>query len=149
MDTRAGFVVLLCLIGFTCVEMTVFKACPSSSGKVVSVDIVPCNTVPCQLHKGESYTVNVTLSSDVDSNGCTAVVHGVIAGIPVPFSIPNSDGCKSGIECPVQKGRNYNYVATLPVKTDYPSISLTVKWELTDDSKEDLFCIMFPVEIVS
>lgn len=35
----------------------------SPSGKVISVDIIPCSTDPCQLHKGQSYTVNVTFTS--------------------------------------------------------------------------------------
>lgn len=35
----------------------------SSSGKVAAVDIVPCPTQPCQLRKGQSYSVNVTFSS--------------------------------------------------------------------------------------
>lgn len=128
-----------------------------------------------------------------DSQTSKAVVHGVIAGIPVPFPIPNDDGCKSGIQCPIQKQKTYSYVNQLPVKADYPSVSLTisisvkplalhlvraavtwsgsplhiidwiffcsfffffklklvVQWELTDDSSKDLFCIEFPVQIVS
>ena len=35
----------------------------SSTGKVATVDITPCATQPCQLHKGQSYSVNVTFNS--------------------------------------------------------------------------------------
>lgn len=35
----------------------------SVDGHVVEVDIQPCSQQPCQLHKGQSYTVNVTFSS--------------------------------------------------------------------------------------
>lgn len=51
------------------------------------------------------------------------MVHGVIAGVPIPFAIPIVDGCKSGIECPIQNGQTYHYVATLPVKDEYPAVS--------------------------
>lgn len=61
--------------------------------------------------------------SVVDTPKSTAVVHGIIAAIPVPFPIPVEDGCKSGIQCPIQKQQMYHYVATLPVKSEYPAVS--------------------------
>jgi len=54
------------------------------------------------------------------------VVHGIVMGIPVPFPIPESDGCKSGIRCPIEKDKTYNYVNKLPVKNEYPSVSKIV-----------------------
>ncbi|XP_070698382.1 NPC intracellular cholesterol transporter 2-like [Pempheris klunzingeri] len=149
MDVRTGFVVLLCLMGFTCAEPVKYIDCGSSTGKVSMVDVKPCSSQPCQLRKGESYSVNVTFNSAVESQTSTAVVHGVIAGVPVPFPIPKEDGCKSGIQCPIQPQQKYHYLNTLPVKSEYPAIKLVVKWELRDDDKNDLFCIKFPVQIVS
>ncbi|KAF3701265.1 Epididymal secretory protein E1 16.5 kDa secretory protein [Channa argus] len=149
MDVRTGFTVLFCIIGFTCARKVQFKDCGSTTGKVDSVDIDPCDSTPCQLHKGKSYTVNVTFSSSVDSKTSTAVVHGIIAGVPVPFPVPIEDGCKSGIQCPIQKQITYHYATELPVKSEYPSIKVVVKWELRDDDKHDLFCILFPVEVVN
>ncbi|XP_047467965.1 NPC intracellular cholesterol transporter 2-like [Mugil cephalus] len=146
MDSRAGLVVLLCLIGFTCAEVK-FIDCGSATGKVATVDVKPCPTQPCQLHRGQDYSVNVTFMSNVESKTSTAVVHGIIAGAPIPFAIPNPDGCKSGIQCPMKK-QMYNYVATLAVKSEYPAIKLVVKWELRDDTNSDLFCVEFPIQIV-
>ncbi|XP_017267149.1 NPC intracellular cholesterol transporter 2 [Kryptolebias marmoratus] len=148
MDSRLGVVVLLCLMGLSCADPVKFIDCGSVSAKVLEVNIVPCPSQPCQLHKGNSSTVNVTFTSGVDSPKSTAVVHGIIAGAAIPFPIPVQDGCKSGIQCPIQKQQMYHYVTTLPVKTEYPSISLTVKWELKDDNTNDLFCIEFPVKII-
>uniref|UniRef100_A0A3B4YV87 NPC intracellular cholesterol transporter 2 n=1 Tax=Seriola lalandi dorsalis TaxID=1841481 RepID=A0A3B4YV87_SERLL len=149
MDVRTGFIVSLCLIGFTCAAPVKYKDCGSTSGKVAVVDVSPCNTQPCQLHKGQSYSVNVTFNSGVESQTSKAVVHGIIAGVPVPFPIPIEDGCKSGIQCPIKKQQSYHYLNSLPVKSEYPAIKLVVEWELRDDNKQDLFCIRFPVQIVS
>lgn len=149
MDVRAGIIVLFCLMGFTCAEPVKFLDCGSTTGKVVTVDIAPCPNQPCELHKGVSYGVNVTFNSDVLSQTSTALVHGIVAGVPIPFPIPIEDGCKSGIVCPIQQQHKYNYVNLLPVKTQYPSIKLVVEWELRDDNHKDLFCIRFPVKIVS
>jgi len=149
MDVRTGLITLLCLIGFTCADPVKYLDCGSSSGKVTIVDIAPCSTQPCQLHKGQSYSVNVTFNSAVESQTSKAVVHGIIAGVPVPFPIPIEDGCKSGIHCPIEKQLVYHYVNALPVKSEYPAIKLVVKWELRDDNNQDLFCIKFPVQIVN
>ncbi|XP_053191377.1 NPC intracellular cholesterol transporter 2-like [Scomber japonicus] len=149
MDVRIGLIALFCLMGFTCADPVKYVDCGSISGKVAMVDISPCSSQPCQLHKGESYGVNVTFSSAVDSQTSKATVHGVIAGVPVPYPIPNDDGCKSGIQCPIKKQPNYHYVNSLPVKSEYPAIKLVVKWELKDDNANDLFCIKFPVQIVN
>ncbi|XP_029349640.1 NPC intracellular cholesterol transporter 2 [Echeneis naucrates] len=149
MDVRTGFIVSLCLMGLTCAEPVKYLDCGSKSGKVATVDITPCASQPCQLHKGQSYSVNVTFNSAVESQTSKALVHGIIAGVPVPFPIPMEDGCKSGIQCPIQKQQSYHYLNSLPVKTEYPAIKLVVEWELRDDDKQDLFCIRFPVQIVS
>ncbi|XP_022048947.1 NPC intracellular cholesterol transporter 2 [Acanthochromis polyacanthus] len=148
MDARTGLIVLLCLMGFTWAVPVKYADCGSAAGTVTIVDINPCPSQPCQLHKGQSYSVNVTFNSGVESQSSTAVVHGIIGGLPIPFAIPNADGCKSGIQCPIQKQQIYHYETELPVKSDYPSIKVVVQWELRDDNKKDLFCIRFPVQIV-
>lgn len=51
------------------------------------------------------------------------MVHGILLGVPIPFPIPEADGCKSGINCPIQKGKTYSYLNKLPVKNEYPSVS--------------------------
>lgn len=50
-------------------------------------------------------------------------MHGIVLGVPVPFPIPEADGCKSGINCPIQKDKTYSYLNKLPVKNEYPSVS--------------------------
>lgn len=109
----------------------------------------PCPTDPCQLHKGQSYSVNITFTSGTQSQNSTALVHGILEGIRVPFPIPEPDGCKSGINCPIQKDKVYSYLNKLPVKNEYPSIKLVVEWKLEDDKKNNLFCWEIPVQITS
>lgn len=59
---------------------------------------------------------------DVESQTSKALVHGIIAGVAIPFPIPIEDGCKSGIECPIKK-QAYHYLNSLPVKSEYPAVS--------------------------
>ncbi|XP_036769093.2 NPC intracellular cholesterol transporter 2 isoform X1 [Manis pentadactyla] len=138
---------LLALRAFSLAEPVSFKDCGSGVGVIKEVNVNPCPTQPCHLHKGQSYTVNVTFTSNTQSQSSKAVVHGIVLGVPVPFPIPEPDGCKSGINCPMEKDKTYSYMNKLPVKSEYPSIRLVVKWELLDDRKQNFFCWEIPVEI--
>ncbi|XP_057284564.1 NPC intracellular cholesterol transporter 2 isoform X2 [Pezoporus wallicus] len=86
---------------------------------------------------------------EIESQGSKARVYGEMLHVDIPFPIPEPDGCKSGIQCPIQKGRSYSYLNKLPVKSEYPSIKLIVKWELVDDQDQMLFCWKIPVQITS
>ncbi|PNJ27753.1 NPC2 isoform 1, partial [Pongo abelii] len=121
----------------------------SVDGVIKEVNVSPCPTQPCQLSKGQSYSVNVTFTSNIQSKSSKAVVHGILMGVPIPFPIPEPDGCKSGINCPIQKDKTYSYLNKLPVKSEYPSIKLVVEWQLQDDKNQSLFCWEIPVQIVS
>ncbi|XP_075923863.1 NPC intracellular cholesterol transporter 2-like [Petromyzon marinus] len=104
-------------------------------------------------------------AAGVVSNTATAVVHSIVAGFPVRFSIPQSDGCKSGLRLPARRGPRLQLRRQgAPVKSSYPNVSswtcidrlvfgeaqikLVVKWQLKDDNGKDLFCFKFPVKIV-
>ncbi|KAM7155883.1 NPC intracellular cholesterol transporter 2 isoform 1-T2 [Molossus nigricans] len=138
---------LLALSASALAQEVHFKDCGTSFGALKSVKVTPCVVQPCHLQKGRCYSVNATFTSISDSKGSKAVVHGIVMGVPVAFAIPEPDGCKSGVKCPIEKGQTYNYVAKLPVQKSYPSIQLVVKWELRDDNDQGLFCWELPVQI--
>nr|XP_004649468.1 NPC intracellular cholesterol transporter 2 [Jaculus jaculus] len=128
-------------------EPVQFKDCGSAVGVVKEVNVSPCPSQPCELHKGQSYSVNVTFTSNTESHSSTAEVYGILMGAEIPFHIPESDGCKSGISCPIQKDRIYSYLNKLPVKSIYPSIKLLVEWKLLDDQRKIIFCWRIPLQI--
>lgn len=138
---------VLALSASALAEPVSFKDCGTGLGVIKELNVSPCPTQPCKLHKGQSYSVNVTFTSNVPSQSSTAMVYGIVMGVPVPFRIPEADGCKSGINCPIQKDKTYSYLNKLPVKSEYPCIKLVVKWELLDDKEQCLFCWKIPVQI--
>ncbi|KAL5008051.1 hypothetical protein ScPMuIL_013632 [Solemya velum] len=139
--------VMLCLGG------TPWKACEgSSTGKVSNVIVSGCSGQKCILKKGTTVDVEMDFAYNdaAPATKTTAVVHGIIAGLPVPFSIPHPDGCTgSGLTCPLKQGQQYKYKSQIPVKSDYPSIRVVVKWELQDENSKDIFCVTIPAEIKS
>uniref|UniRef100_A0A8D0C9C1 NPC intracellular cholesterol transporter 2 n=1 Tax=Salvator merianae TaxID=96440 RepID=A0A8D0C9C1_SALMN len=140
---------LLAVSSAVLAEPLKFVDCGSKDGSILEVNVTPCPTQPCLLHKGESYSVNVTFSSKIDSQGSKAKVYGEMLHVDIPFPLDQPDGCKSGINCPIQKDHSYSYLNKLPVKSEYPSIKLAVMWELLDDQGGVLFCWKIPVEITS
>ncbi|KAM9290190.1 NPC intracellular cholesterol transporter 2 isoform 1-T1 [Cariama cristata] len=117
--------VLFLALGATALaEPLRFVDCGSKDGSIQEVNVSPCPTQPCLLHKGTAYSINVTFASKTESQGSKARVYGEMLHVDVPFPIPEPDGCKSGIQCPIQKGHSYSYLNKLPVKSEYPSFSL-------------------------
>ncbi|XP_063295655.1 NPC intracellular cholesterol transporter 2 [Pelobates fuscus] len=144
---KLAWLLAVCLLPTVLAEPLVFKDCGCTEGTIITVDVSPCQMQPCHLVKGQTYTVNATFTSKEDSDSCTAVVHGILGIVPVPFPIPQPDGCKSGISCPIKSGQTYSYVTKMPISTKYPSLEVVVQWQLKDSSGKDLFCWAIPVKI--
>lgn len=89
------------------------------------------------------------LFKEVDTAKVVNHVYGIVAKIPVPFPLPNDNGCSLGINCPVKNGDSVKESVTLPVLQEYPKISLFVKWQVMDDNNKQMICFLFPVSIKS
>ncbi|CAL1285799.1 unnamed protein product [Larinioides sclopetarius] len=131
------------------VSGTKFTDCGSQTGQVASVQVSDCpdSADKCILKKGTTKSITINFTSKGASNSAKAVVHGVIAGVPLPFSLKNPDGCKSGIACPVKNGESYTYTNQLPIRRSYPALGVTVRWEIQDDNGGDIVCVEIPCEI--
>ncbi|XP_071785631.1 NPC intracellular cholesterol transporter 2-like [Asterias amurensis] len=115
------------------------------------VDLSPCDAFPCQLKKGTNTTITVdfTLNKSEMAKTATTVVHGILKGLPVPFSTDYTDACKTaGLKCPLMQSSENVYTAKLYIQKVYPDINVYVKWELQDQDGKDLFCFEIPVTIV-
>jgi len=127
-----------------------YRDCGSQVGAVSAVSVDPCTSQPCVLPKGKNYTIGVTFKSAETTAVAHAKVYGKVLGIKVPFALPQPDGClNSGIACPIQKGQEYTYTATLPISTSYPSVRVIVEWDLMDHENggNKLFCVLFPISL--
>ncbi|XP_077996672.1 NPC intracellular cholesterol transporter 2 homolog a-like [Glandiceps talaboti] len=142
---------ILCIVGVSSMVVggTIkFKDCGSKSGKAATVEVDPCPQQPCVLKRGTNETVKITFTPNKAITAIKAVVHGIIADVPVPFPLPNPDGCKdSGLACPLTPNKSYTYVDVLEIKTIYPALQLTIKWELQDQNGDDIVCIEVPARI--
>ncbi|XP_060079520.1 uncharacterized protein LOC132558921 [Ylistrum balloti] len=127
-----------------------FKTCENAPKTIDSVDISPCSKQPCEFKHGMNVTVTVNFTAPAVSSKLTSEIYGIVAGIPIKFAMPNSNGClKSGLQCPINSSTKYSYVQFFAVIPTYPLISLNVQWDLKDENGKYEFCFVFPMMIVS
>ncbi|GFR68523.1 epididymal secretory protein E1-like [Elysia marginata] len=134
--------------------------CGSKLAKITSIDVQPCTAIPCPFKKGT--TVDVTVEFQASENfivdsfvACDAgsftkaesKVHGIIAGIAVPFPLRDKDACNN-MKCPIKSGDKAVYKNSVAVLKNYPGIGVMVKWEIVS-GKDTVLCFTVPVKIVS
>ncbi|XP_018572438.1 protein NPC2 homolog [Anoplophora glabripennis] len=127
-----------------------YSDCGSEDGAIVSLEITGCSNTAkrCILKRNTNSTLVLSFTSNVESSSLTAVVHGVILGVPMPFDLPNPDCCKdSGITCPVASGQTYKYEGTFPILGSYPRVTVDIKWEIKDKDGKDIVCALIPAKI--
>ena len=59
---------------------------------------------------------------ETNTKSATNNVYGVIAHVPIPFHLPNDNGCQMGLNCPIQSGDLLSESVTLPIKSEYPQV---------------------------
>ncbi|XP_059620201.1 NPC intracellular cholesterol transporter 2 homolog a [Phlebotomus argentipes] len=124
--------------------------CGSKAGSFSKVEVTNCNmdAPPCILKRNSNVTISIEFTPDIECNDVTAVVHGDLLGVQVPFPISNPNACQSpGVDCPIQPQTTYSYTATLPVLKSYPKVKVNVKWELQNAKKDDIVCVIIPAKI--
>ena len=65
----------------------------------------------------------MSIFSVVNTTSVKAAVTGIVARVPIPYPIPNTDGCTCGVKCPVKSGDINTYKYGLFVKPEYPTVS--------------------------
>ncbi len=58
-------------------------------GRVTRVEVVGCDSDPCILKRGSDATFKLNFVATGNASAVSAIVHGVIGSIPVPFHIPH------------------------------------------------------------
>jgi len=135
------------LISLCLAKQVTFKDCGSVSGKIAAVNVDPCDVEPCVLHHGANITVGVNFTALTNSATATTVVHGIIAGVPVPFPVP-SDCCNNhNLKCPIVANTTDYYHNFVFCSPSYPKLKLVAKWEVQDDKGKDIMCFEVPLVI--
>lgn len=155
MSLNGGAIFLLGLMAFYGV---VTEATPVKFGNcsdvtehisAMTVDVTPCSTTPCEFKKGTNVTCTISFTPTEEVSNGTLKVYGKLGPVKVPFPLPNPNACSDhGLTCPLKSGVPVELTITLPVKSEYPSVTVVAQFELEDQSNNDVFCFQVIVKIV-
>ncbi|CAL1538541.1 unnamed protein product [Lymnaea stagnalis] len=145
MNSVSALCVAAVLISLTHAEVVPVKDCGSKLGTTTQVDITPCPSIPCPFKRNTNVSVTINFNANYAITSAQTSVHGDIAGVLVPFPIPDSDACHF-MTCPISQGSSAVYKNAIFVQQAYPKITLIVKWELLSGS-DDITCFTVPVTI--
>ena len=144
--------VLAVMVASSTAGELVYKDC-GSSAKIIKVFSPDCTNPVCRLKKGHSYSMKISFQPHEAITNMDLKLYGLIAGVPVPFPLPESDGCVlCGNVCPVVAETDLVLTVGLDVKPFYPAMKLTSKWTLIEKSSSDkdyIICIEIPVVIIN
>ncbi|KAK3792341.1 hypothetical protein RRG08_046650 [Elysia crispata] len=121
--------------------------CGSKLAKITSIDVQPCSAIPCPFKKGTTVDVTVEFEASASLTKAESSVHGIIAGVPVPFPLKDKNACNN-MKCPIKSGDKVIYKNFVAVRKEYPGIEVMVKWEIVT-GKDTVLCFTVPVKIVS
>ncbi|XP_012269637.2 NPC intracellular cholesterol transporter 2 homolog a-like isoform X2 [Athalia rosae] len=154
---RETFVLIIAI--YAIADATKVSEC-NGDGRAYSdpnlVTITGCTDPPCILRRKTSIGINQRFTPYRDVKTLTTTVFANILGLNVPFVgvngsnacnlIFNMDGTKA--TCPLQKGKEYMYKNSFPVREIYPRIPVVVHWALTE-GQENIACFEVPSKITS
>ncbi|XP_011161896.1 NPC intracellular cholesterol transporter 2 homolog a [Solenopsis invicta] len=143
---------LFCVLCFASCFAFTFTDCGSALGKFTEVSVSGCPTSKekCILVRGTNESISIKFKPNNDISQVNIRVYGILMNVPVPFPFEKSDACKdpnAGINCPLHKDQEYDYTASLFVQKKYPSVSVTIQWELVNEKKEKIICLQFPAKV--
>ncbi|RWS22372.1 group 2 allergen Sui m 2-like protein [Leptotrombidium deliense] len=111
-------VFVTCLLTITSAREIAFTDC--GNGEMKSMDITPCESDPCILHKGSNVKVSMKFIPNKNSNTAMLTIGGranTIAITPPPITM---DLCNQ-LKCPLTAGKEYTIEGTLPVNQLLPT----------------------------
>lgn len=136
---------LLCLLvivitkSFT-LGQTPYQECGSPGVEMVNVNIENCVVNPCVLRRGTNASIAFSFTTKKTFSTLTDKVYGIVDGLPIPFTLPESDACKLGAKCPMEPKIKQSENFTIFVKEDYPQVPIIAKILLTDNKNKQQGC---------
>ncbi|XP_026280406.2 ecdysteroid-regulated 16 kDa protein-like [Frankliniella occidentalis] len=106
------------------------------------------NDTVCTLRRDKHTTISIDFINKKREWRVTSKVHGVIAGLSMPFDLKHPDACKdTGLVCPLAPGPQ-TYTYSIFVDKNKPKLKhVDVKWELLNEFNKPIVCVLIPAKI--
>ncbi|XP_037561730.1 NPC intracellular cholesterol transporter 2 homolog a-like [Dermacentor silvarum] len=128
---------------FSIVEFT------SCGGDVLQVRVDPCEKLPCTFKKGRSAKIEMDFHNVKNQSSVSVAIMGKSHGVLLPLPFNQKDGCtSSGLDCPLQAGRNYTVERAVRVYRIYPKMEILAVFQVSGKGGDVLACVEFPIHIM-
>ncbi|XP_065074224.1 NPC intracellular cholesterol transporter 2-like [Ochlerotatus camptorhynchus] len=134
---------------------TPVRQCANGAGLPQSVDINGCTTSPCPIQNGAPIqALAVGITSPVASNGMEAYIVIRLAGLQIPFPMPDGleDACAMGTApgtCPISVGQVFDYNLNHGgMALTLTGVTVQVEVGLRADDNSLIGCLEFDATIV-
>ena len=142
------FVVFVAFAAPTSAKSVNFTDCGSEVGKLVSVDISPCDSEPCVLKIGTTVSVTITLIPHEQVTSGLVEATAVIDGVNLPVPVPNPDPCQGyGMSCPLAGGKQQEMALKQYIEESFPAVKLQLIVDILDQSNKKVFCGQLDLQI--
>ncbi|XP_049269574.1 NPC intracellular cholesterol transporter 2 homolog a-like [Rhipicephalus sanguineus] len=121
----------------------------SCGGDVLQVRVDPCEKLPCTFKKGRSAKIEMDFHSVNNQSSVSVGIMGKSHGVLLPLPFNQKDGCtSSGLDCPLQAGRNYTVARAVKVYRIYPKMEILAVFQVSGKGGDVLACVEFPIHIM-
>ncbi|XP_054081769.1 NPC intracellular cholesterol transporter 2 homolog a-like [Zeugodacus cucurbitae] len=145
---------IVCLALFLAsVSATNVRQCKNGRPFPLSVEIVGCDKMPCNVVKGSTAVMKVNFVGTRDNiRSINAVVHATALGITAPYPLPAdvADVCRNllnGASCPIDESEDVVYNFNFYIDPSYPEVSVKVELDLVDEYKESIACFVTDIKV--
>lgn len=132
----------------TCKDTDSYCVLQKNTNASIEVNFVPSKFFVFLIFLKPSLTNLIFLHTDYAATSVTTKIIGEVVGVPMPFPINPKEACGNyGLNCPLTVSGKSQFKLELPIKSAYPSVSVTVTIKLVDDSNTNLVCLQFNAQI--
>ena len=117
--------------------------------KVSTLDITPCDAVPCSFKRGTYVNTTVIFKTTKELKSGKLKLD-VVYPLPMSLPVDKPDVCKGhNLVCPLEPGEEYKFFSTLEVKRIFPPFKgVKIQAKVKDQAKKTAMCIQFDADIV-
>lgn len=91
----------------------------------------------------------LTRNAEEEIEEALVKISGKLGMVTIPFPIYPDQACNNwGLKCPIKPNEQQVFAITMPIKSNYPQVAVTVQLQLIDQDMNQVVCIAFPAQIV-
>ncbi|XP_076442685.1 NPC intracellular cholesterol transporter 2-like [Babylonia areolata] len=111
-------------------------------GKLVQLDVTPCDSNPCRFPRGHNVTLTATFTSPVEIVQAKPVVYAHLAflTVPEPFHMEQNACNHFDTPCPLAADTQHSYTASVFIEPDTPALRVVAEWQIRDQSDNSIIC---------